>query len=164
MILTRATFEDLGGFDETLETNEDAELCRRALRAGLSTMLCPDLAVVHLGTAQTVIRFYKKQRWHGKHVFKVFLRSPFRSGNERAILIAVYTLGLEISLAAAFALGVLADSWRLLWVSLALFFLPAIGLSIARSSSSRRWSDIPALVILFSTYGFARAHALFRSR
>ena len=76
LIVRKATFFAVGGFDETLETNEDYDFCNRAQKAAdLDVIACPDLAVTHFRTPQTIGSFYRKQRWHGKHVFAVTLRN-----------------------------------------------------------------------------------------
>ncbi|HEV8492001.1 MAG TPA: glycosyltransferase, partial [Candidatus Angelobacter sp.] len=79
LIMRREDFLRLGGFDETIQTNEDYELCERARKAGMQVRAFPGIGVVHLGTAQSLHVFFRKQAWHGTHVVKVFLRDVFMS-------------------------------------------------------------------------------------
>src|SRR5947209_2513296 len=74
LIMRREDFFRLGGFDETIQTNEDYELCERARAGGMTVRAAPEMGVVHLGTAQSLHVFFRKQAWHGTHVIKVFLR------------------------------------------------------------------------------------------
>ena len=74
LIMRREDFLKLGGFDESIQTNEDYELCERARKAGMHVRAFPQIGVVHLGTAQSLRVFFRKQAWHGTHVIKVFLR------------------------------------------------------------------------------------------
>ncbi len=91
LIMRREDFLSLGGFDETIQTNEDYELCERARAAGMKVRAFPEIGVVHLGTAQSLKVFFRKQAWHGTHVIKVFLRDVFRSHNRKAVFFAAYT-------------------------------------------------------------------------
>src|ERR1700761_8163860 len=92
LIMRREDFLRLGGFDETIQTNEDYELCERARAAGMKVRAFPEIGVVHLGTAQSLKVFFRKQAWHGTHVIKVFLRDPIHSHNRKAVFFAAYTL------------------------------------------------------------------------
>ncbi len=85
LIMRREDFLKLGGFDETIQTNEDYELCERARKAGMHVRAFPQIGVVHLGTAQSLRVFFRKQAWHGMHVIKVFLRDPLKSHNRKAV-------------------------------------------------------------------------------
>jgi GT2 family glycosyltransferase len=64
MVIRRAAFERIGGFDRllgaggALRSAEDFDLQFRAHKLGLSTLLEPDLQVVHYG-------FRTWQEWHG---------------------------------------------------------------------------------------------------
>ncbi len=92
LIMRREDFLKLGGFDETIQTNEDYELCERARKAGMQVRAFPRIGVVHLGTAQSLRVFFRKQAWHGTHVIKVFLRDVLKSHNRKAVFFAAYTL------------------------------------------------------------------------
>ena len=163
MVMHRSIFLRLGGFDESLTTNEDAELCKRARDQGFSVTADPVLAVIHHGTSQTLHTFYRRQHWHGTHVLKVFLRAPFRSGNEKAVLLAFYTLVLEFCVAAGVIRSFLTGRWYFLALTLALIVAPAVLLALARIRHTRALFDFPRLVVLFSVYGFARAHCIISS-
>src|SRR6476659_3241943 len=92
LIMRREDFLNLGGFDETIQTNEDYELCERARKAGMQVRAFPQIGVIHLGTAQSLRVFFRKQAWHGTHVIKGFLRDVLRSHNRKAVAFAAYTL------------------------------------------------------------------------
>jgi glycosyltransferase involved in cell wall biosynthesis len=164
LIMRREDFLKLGGFDETIQTNEDYELCDRARKAGMRVQAFPQIGVIHLGTAQSLRMFFRKQAWHGTHVIKVFLRDVFRSHNRKAVLFAAYTL---LSLFAITA-GLGALMWRSTWwlpvAGFAALCLPPIALGIRHVLSSRRYSDFFPLFALYLTYGIARAKALLSVR
>ena len=162
MAMRMSVFHKLGGFDPTLVTNEDAELCRRARAAAVEVIADPGLAVVHLGTSQTLKTFYRRQFWHGTHVTKVFLRAPFKSGNEKALLMAAYSLIMQFSIAASTFYYVSTGNFLRVTCALALLSAPAVYLACVRVVSTRAWRDVPALFALYFLYGLARSHCLVR--
>jgi glycosyltransferase involved in cell wall biosynthesis len=165
LIMRREDFLRLGGFDESIQTNEDYELCERARTAGMQVRAFPEIGVVHLGTAQSLRVFFRKQAWHGTHVIKVFLRDVLRSHNRKAVLFAGYTF---LCLVAVVAGAALTPAWHRAWMlsatGVAALCLPPAALSLRQVASSRRWSDFLPLFALYLTYGIARAKALLSVR
>lgn len=161
LIMRREDFLRLGGFDETIQTNEDYELCERARKSGMQVRAFPQIGVVHLGTAQNLEVFFRKQAWHGTHVIKVFLRDVFKSHNRKAVFFAAYTL---LSLFAVIFGVVAAIIWPKVWwlptVGFAALSLPPAALSARQVLASGRWPDFFPLSALYLTYGIARARAL----
>lgn len=165
LIMRREDFLKLGGFDETIQTNEDYELCDRARKAGMHVQAFPQIGVIHLGTAQSLRVFFRKQAWHGTHVIKVFLRDIFRSHNRKAVLFAAYTLLSSFAIAAGLV-------WILMWhgtwwlpaAGFAALCLPPTALAVRHVMSSRRYSDFFPLFALYLIYGVARAKALLTIR
>ncbi|MGC2697710.1 MAG: glycosyltransferase [Candidatus Angelobacter sp.] len=161
LIMRRKDFLRLNGFDETIQTNEDYELCERVRAAGMAVRAFPEIGVVHLGTAQSLRVFFRKQAWHGTHVVKVFLRNVFGSHNLKAVLFAGYTLFCLLAI-------VIGLAWALFWsgpwlLPLAAFvglMLPPVALSGKQVVASERWRDFFPLLVLYLTYGIARAEAL----
>ena len=160
LLISRANFFKLNGFDESLETNEDCELCERARRNGLTVVAFPDLGVIHLRDPQTLSAFYGKQAWHGKHVLKVFLSSLPSMVNVRPLLFAFYTLFSVLGVAASLVTG--RFMWFGVWVGLSL--LPSIVLSLRIALRRGLWLNFPPLVVLHLAYGLARASALLDPR
>jgi len=161
LIMRREDFLKLGGFEESIQTNEDYELCERARKAGMHVRAFPQIGVIHLGTAQSLRVFFRKQAWHGTHVIKVFFRDPLKSHNRKAVSFAAYTL---LSLLTV----VVGLGWALAWhgpwllpeIGFAVLCLPPTALAIKHVLSSRRYSDFIPLFALYLTYGIARAKAL----
>jgi glycosyltransferase involved in cell wall biosynthesis len=161
LIMRREDFLKLDGFDESIQTNEDYELCDRARKAGMHVRAFPQIGVVHLGTAQSLPVFFHKQAWHGTHVIKVFLRDVFRSHNRKAVFFAAYTLLSLLDVAAGIVWTLaLHGPWLLPAVGFAALCLPPIVLASRHVLSSRRYSDFFPLFALYLTYGIARARAL----
>jgi glycosyltransferase involved in cell wall biosynthesis len=165
LIMRREDFLKLGGFDETIQTNEDYELCERARKAGMHVRAFPQIGVIHLGTAQSLRVFFRKQAWHGTHVIKVFLRDPLKSHNRKAVFFAAWTLLSLFAIVAGLAWAMMwGRTWWLPSAGLIALCLPSIGLAAGNVHSSRRYSDFLPLFALYLTYGIARAKALLSIR
>jgi glycosyltransferase involved in cell wall biosynthesis len=165
LVMRREDFLKLGGFDETIQTNEDYELCERARKAGMRVRAFPQIGVIHLGTAQSLRVFFRKQAWHGTHVIKVFLRDPLKSHNRKAVFFAAYTLLWLVGILAGIAWAFGSDGpWLLSAVALAALCLPPTVLSAKQVLASRKYSDFFPLFALYLTYGIARAKALLSIR
>jgi glycosyltransferase involved in cell wall biosynthesis len=161
LIMRRQDFLKLGGFDESIQTNEDYELCERARKAGMRVRAFPQIGVVHLGTAQSLRVFFRKESWHGTHVIKVFLRDVFRSHNRKAVFFAAYTLLSLLTLAGGVVWALaLRGPWLLPEAGFVALCLPPIVLASRHVLSSQRYSDFFPLFALYLTYGIARAKAL----
>jgi glycosyltransferase involved in cell wall biosynthesis len=165
LIMRRDDFLRLGGFDETIQTNEDYELCERARAAGMKVRAFPEIGVVHLGTAQSLKVFFRKQAWHGTHVIKVFLRDVFRSHNRKAVFFSAYTFFCLVAALAGITWALAWHGpWSLLVVSAAALCLPPTALSVRQVLTSKRLIDFFPLFALYLTYGLARAKALLSAK
>ena len=161
LIMRREDFLQLGGFDETIQTNEDYELCDRVRKSGMQVRAFPRIGVVHLGTAQSLRVFFRKQAWHGTHVIKVFLRDVLKSHNRKAVFFAAYTLLCLLAVIGGSALAIISHRiWWLPVAGLAALCLPPAVLSARQVLASGRWRDFLPLFVLYLTYGMARARAL----
>ncbi|WP_017932046.1 glycosyltransferase family 2 protein [Robiginitomaculum antarcticum] len=67
MMLSRKSFDALGGFDEGYFLHvEDIDLCRRAIKMGGQVTCVPDAKVVHIGaTSKTSSLFVSAHKTHG---------------------------------------------------------------------------------------------------
>jgi glycosyltransferase involved in cell wall biosynthesis len=164
LIMRREDFLRLGGFDAGIQTNEDYELCERVRAAGMKVWASPRIGVVHLGTAQSLRVFFRKQAWHGTHVMKVFLRNVSGSHNLKAVLFAGYSLLCLAAMIAGLAAAAFTGAWWIPLAALAALLLPSLAFSMRQVSASKRWPDIFPLAALYLTYGVARARALLSVR
>jgi glycosyltransferase involved in cell wall biosynthesis len=162
LLIHRNRFFQVGGFDESIQTNEDYEFCQRALLVGLTVKSYPELRVVHLGTPRTLLGFYKKQRWHGTHVLAVFLRDPRKRKNLRPVLLSVYTFGCLMGFLAGAVWGIFSGSLWISWAFAAMLVLPLMVIAVGRSTPRGKWSDVLPLTVLYLAFGMARARSLLK--
>lgn len=160
LVMRREDFIRVRGFDETIQTNEDYELCDRVRKAAMPVRAFPRLGVVHLGTAQSLKVFYRKQRWHGTHVVNVFLRDVLHSDNKNAVMFALYTLLCVMALVVSCTVGVLRGLWFPAVIALSGLLLPPVVLALRRVVARRTFADFLPLAALYLVYGLARARAL----
>jgi glycosyltransferase involved in cell wall biosynthesis len=73
-VISRAAFEAVAGFDESLETGEDAELGQRLVAAGFRIYESHAVTAVHLGNPKTLHGFFRQQAWHGLGQFATLRR------------------------------------------------------------------------------------------
>ncbi len=163
-IVSRENFVRVGGFDESLETNEDCEFCHRIRAAGLSVLAFPQIAIVHLRVPRTLADFYRKQKWHGTHVFNVFLREISALANARAVFFALYTLTCLIGIVAGGFFALATHRVGLLALAFAAILLPPVLLAAQAAMVRKSWADWGPLAVLYLTYGFARAVCILNIR
>ncbi len=160
LLVPRSVFFKVGGFDESIQTNEDFEFCQRVRAAGYVIQGHPEIAVVHLGTPQSFRAFFRKQRWHGTHVFRVFLRNISKLHNARAVFFALYTLLSLAGMAAGAAVSAWTGRYRLLALSLGALVLVPFLLSLRMSLGRKSLRPLLPLTVLHVAYGIARAICL----
>jgi glycosyltransferase involved in cell wall biosynthesis len=66
LILSRRRFDEIGGFDATLQTGEDYEFCDRARKTGMAVEHDGRLPVLHFDYPLTLGAFIRREAWHGR--------------------------------------------------------------------------------------------------
>ncbi|HEX7049746.1 MAG TPA: glycosyltransferase [Longimicrobiales bacterium] len=152
LITTRAFFEELGGFAESLETGEDYDLSMRAIERGGEVVEDPRLAVEHMGYPRTVPEFVRREAWHGRGDF-VSITMALRSKIAVAT-IAFVTLHIVLAgaLAAGSAAAAAAAATAILALCLCASWLKYRGHGVR---------NIPINTVLYYLYFVGRSAALF---
>lgn len=162
LVVRRSAFEDVGGFDTSLQTCEDVDLCQRLKARGGRLVAADALRSVHRGDPRTLKALFFGELWRGRDNLRVTLRGPtLRSMPSLAIPVlnlAALTLlpaglltwslgGRAVALAAAATLAVL--------IALRAATLVARGGGPARSATAAGQA-----VLVAAVYDVARALAL----
>ncbi len=95
ILVSKKSFNEIGGFSESLETGEDYEFCHRAKRKGAGIVFNTGLVAIHDGFPKDTYNFFKREAWHGKGDFlnlNTFLSSKV------ALISVVFFLFLVASL------------------------------------------------------------------
>lgn len=153
MVIPRAFFLSLGGFEGRLETGEDYDLCRRVKLGGGRVVRESGLAVEHRGWPRTLRQFVRREAWHGSGDFAT-LRDLRASRVAMATVLFVFLHLVAVATAAVLpAVAVLAA-------------LGVAGLCFATALSKYRRSpagEILQLGVLYYAYFAGRSIALFRA-
>ena len=65
LIISSRLFEEINGFDETLRTGEDYDICQRAKHAGAELVNNEKLFVIHRDYPKNIVKFIIREMWHG---------------------------------------------------------------------------------------------------
>jgi glycosyltransferase involved in cell wall biosynthesis len=164
LFFEKAVFDRIGGFNEKIQTNEDVEICQRVGAAGFPVVCFPELAVIHWGTPQSLGQFFRKNRWHGTHVFHVFIRNLPRLLNLKPLMLAFYTLLSSAMAVVCVILGLCQRNFIPFLISLVLLALPCLVLGVVSAIRTKRLAAIGPMSALFLVYALARASSLLHTR
>lgn len=163
LIVRREMFEQLGGFDSTLETCEDVDFSQRLWHAGGRMVAVPRLRSTHFGDPRSLKALFMGELWRGRDNWRVTMSGP---RNLRSIVSALMPL-LMLVAGAAITVGLLTlaigGAWLLfcgLLLGGALTLVRAVPL-MAPGDSRESLGVIAAQAIAVSAvYNAARACAL----
>ena len=156
MAVTRAAFEAAGGFDVSLETCEDVDLCRKIRASGRAIVADPRLGNIHYGDPGTLGRVFFGELWRGRDNVRVSLRAPrsWRTLVSAAMPIA-HLLLLILAIGAALTFSRTGGL-----VAAAAVALVAASFSLRASRMARRAAEWPAAFSVAAAYELGRALAL----
>jgi len=164
LAVRRSVFEQVKGFDESLETCEDVDLCQRVRAAGFRIIGDERLESVHLGDPPTLAALFRAERWRGRDNFRVTLRGALTLSDMPSLVIPIVDVFALVTIALTLVAALFVGPRALLFAAAAagvivLLSLPRMARMLART---RRWGPI-ALVqtwLVALTYDTARAFAL----
>ena len=89
LVIRRTLFEQVGGFDSTLEACEDVDLCRRVRGTGARLIANPAMVSVHKGDPRTLSALFFGELWRGRDNVRVSLRPPVAWSDLPSLLVPV---------------------------------------------------------------------------
>jgi len=151
-------FRKVGGFDETMITCEDYDLCMRLQPYG--TILCDNrIVAIHHGEADTPLRFFQKERWRGSSNFQSFRKHGYALSELPSVLFPlIHVVAAAVALLALLLVmsGVLPFS---VWLAgVVIWQLP---LFLLGRKKSGLWRNVFGIGVLLNLYFFARGMSLF---
>jgi len=151
LVVKKAAFEGIGGFDEKLVTDEDYDLGERLNRQGYVIVEAPQVRAIHLGNPKSLSAFYRKERWHATSS----LRALGKGELDRPTAMAIAFLGC--------CLAAIVHSIAATWTGLTLaaiicwvLLVPAVT-ALYRGFQYRAFVYIPSLVLLYLVFYIVRA-------
>jgi len=153
MIAGRKAFADLGGFDDSLATGEDWEICSRAKKSGFLVTKNPKLRVIHEGYPKDLRIFALREIWHGLQDFQ----------NMQSVLASKVALAATVYWFAGVA-GILMALyyWSPVWVLSALAFNSVLCLLATLSRRKQYRLSILPNFLIFHVYFYARGLSVIR--
>lgn len=161
----RDAFEKVGGFREDLIAAEDVDLCHRLRQLGGRIVCDKRIRNIHHGEPKTLLAFLRKEYWRGSSGVKAWISHGFPMRDLPSLLWPLWHLvgGVVFAALAITALISMEQTWATLALtSLLAWILPSVLLSVRTCISEKRIKRIPALAVLYFTYGIARAAALLK--
>lgn len=156
----KSALEEIGGFDEGLDTGEDWDLGVRLSKAGYQVVDDPELSFIHLSYPKTPVEYFRKKLWWSKKVVKVWAKHGFgrRQWNNIA-----YTL-LYLGWPAAAAVSVMVYQGSPLIAACLLLYplLPPAALSAQTAKRKGALKYMPALYLIYLLWGVAQAASIIR--
>jgi GT2 family glycosyltransferase len=160
----RRTFDAVDGFDTSLETCEDVDLCQRIRASGLRIVSDARLDNVHHGDPKTLQDLFRSELWRGRDNMRVSFRGPIAwTSLPSAVLPMIDLMLLGI---APLGLVAMAAGWKpglALSAAALAMFLGASAIKTIRALLRERrigWADIWQTLAVVCVYDLARALAL----
>jgi GT2 family glycosyltransferase len=164
LIVRRAAFASIGGFDATLESCEDVDLCQRLRDRGWRVVADERLVSVHHGDPSTLGGLFRAERWRGRDNFRVTFRTRLTVRDLPSVVSpTVIALAFPIMLAGIVAAPFTAGRSLPLAAAAALAFaIIALARTARIASVDSSWSigSLLRALAVAVTYELARASAV----
>jgi hypothetical protein len=163
LVVRKAIFDRIGGFDTSLETCEDVDFCQRLIAAGGRLLAADRLRSTHWGDPTSLSALFFGELWRGRDNLKVSLRGQL--GPRALISIAIPI----VNLLALSAMVVGVASWSLGGAALvaagasivfAMIVARAASLLLRTPAADFHLALIGQAVAVAAVYDVARALAL----
>ena len=158
LVVRRACFEESMGFDESLVTCEDVDLCARLRERGYRVLSDSKLVSVHHGDPATIGELFRGELWRGQDNLRVSLRHPLTLRDIPGIVLPLVSLSALAVLAVTLITGSVA--WGI--AGLVGLGIPVLlrAARIIYGAPRRSTTHGVAAVAVAATYEIARALAL----
>jgi GT2 family glycosyltransferase len=161
LAIRRTVFAAIGGFDSSLQTCEDVDLCNRLRQAGGTIVSDARATNVHFGDPATLHALFTGELWRGRDNLRVFFRGPVTWRSIPSLAIPLIDL---VCVAAAMA-GAATLPWGGGWLLFAAgcifaFWSVVRAAKMTRELAHPRVTDVFANLIVAGVYDIARALAL----
>ncbi len=159
LFVRKENFLSINGFNEKLITNEDYDFCFRLIKKGGKIYSDTDIIVIHKGVPNNLFHFFKKEKWRGTHVFKVFIDNIIDLRNIKPVFYALYYIMFILLIITNIGLILLYNKYYyVLMLNLFLIFIPSILLSFKIIKfKDKSYKYFFKLCVIYFTYGLARA-------
>jgi len=157
LILWNHIFKQVGGFNETLITCEDAEFGYRIGEKN-KLLISDSVKVRHLGESKSLREFFKREFWRGKSNLKGFFISSNKRRDSLSTFVPVaYVLFVFLLLSwTVYELMTWNISWQLFVLTILTFIGPPVTLSFLKVKARITIKERGQIITLFCLYLLAR--------
>ncbi|MEZ5358270.1 MAG: glycosyltransferase [Candidatus Zixiibacteriota bacterium] len=151
LVIRNSAYTAINGFDESLHTDEDTDICRRIIEAGGRLVDHPHARVMHEGNAKSVSVFAAKEKWHATSM----IASAKKQGLDVPYLFTLLFMGSLLLAVASIviSIGTGMHIWPLAFLVL---FAPVVNAAI-KALRNGKLLYFPHLVLLFLVYYWQRS-------
>ncbi len=155
-------FKAIDGFNETLQTAEDVDLCYRLKERG--GIVCNHaMKAIHWGEAPDLRTFWRKEVWRGLGNLPGIFSHGIRWDEIPSIGYPVYILIFMVLVCLGGMFDILAHQFFLFPIAFFFLISPPLVLACYTAWSAQRPAAVPQLFVLFFVYGLARAYAVIKT-
>jgi glycosyltransferase involved in cell wall biosynthesis len=156
LIIRRAVYEEVGGFNEALKTDEDSDIGARINAKGYTIYHDSAVRVIHLGNAKTLAEHFRRKLWHSTSI----LDTAFKNGIDKPF---VMTILFVLSWLILLFLIPLSFIFNISFIySLAIMLFVPTATAIYRVLIHKNYRYFFQLIILYFVFYLARMVALFK--
>jgi len=151
-IISRLIFNEIGGFNEKIQTGEDYELCRRVALKGYPIISNSKIKVIHYREVKTIVGRIKKEIWYGLETESILKTNKMYLPFISSIVFIILHLALIYLL--------IIQKFPLSLMAFFLIFLLILMSSFHRCSKSKNYKYLLILIPIFYAYLLGRSISL----
>jgi len=155
-IVRNKVFVEVGGFDSSLVTCEDADIGYR-ISSKWNMTNDPAVRVVHLREPKTIGEFFKKEVWHGVGNYVGLKRHGLISDEIPSLVIPLWTSLSLLGLVGA----LLVREWQFMCGAVISFLVPPLAITLTKMRTVR--GVVLGMFFLYIIYCVARTVAIFNA-
>jgi len=159
MLVRCTSFEAVGGFNSSLETSEDVDICHRLKEQGYKLFIDPAITSTHLGAPKNIREMFFREMWHGKTMWSVFIDDFPRNKNWLIFLYSNVNLILIVAIIFG-CVQLIKGQSALFFLSSLFFFL--LNFIVAVRDWFRIRDSFISLYVYVIIYGTARAFGIIK--
>ena len=159
LTVSRAVFEKVKGFDESLQVEEDEDFCHRVRLLGGTLYNDLSVASVHLGQADSVKSFFLKETWRGKFLVKPIAGIFQKKTSLFDLAIYCYFFSIMIVI-----ISVVFNWMSLLFMASIIIFILPLLLTVRVVMKASSYELFGQIFILYVVFLFARSWSVIRNK
>ena len=155
LAVTRKAFDGVGGFNESLQAEEDEDFCYRIRVDGGKIYNDSSVASIHLGQSDSISDFFRKEVWRGRSIIKPFLSVNLYKFSLFDFIIIVYFLSFICMVLSIF------NNYFFYMSGLILILVPIL-FSLRSMIYIKNYRNFLKIFLLYYVYFFARSWSIIK--